>query len=292
MKPVRFDYAAAHDVAEAVALLRQHGDAAKLLAGGQSLVPMMNLRLARPGVLIDLNRIPQRDEIAAEGGVLRVGLLARQRAAERSAVVRDHLPLLGEAITQIGHAQIRSRGTLVGSVCHADPAAEIPAVLLATDGSVRVQGPGGVREIPAQGFFLGYFQTALAPDEVATDLLFPLPAAGTGSAFLEFARRHGDFALIAVAALLTLSADGTVQRAVLALSGAGPAPVRAPQAEAFLAGRRADESAFAEAARIAAGEIEPTDDVQASAAYRTQLAQTLVARALSAAAARATKGVA
>ncbi|MDA8344307.1 MAG: xanthine dehydrogenase family protein subunit M [Thermaerobacter sp.] len=292
MKPASFRYVAASDVADAVALLTEHGDTAKLLAGGQSLVPMMNLRLSRPGVLIDLNRMPQRNTIAVEDGLLRVGLLVRQKEAEHSPIVLAQIPLLAEAIAEIGHAQIRSRGTLVGSCCHADPAAETPAVLLALDGSVRVQGPQGAREIAASDFFLGYFQTALAPDEVATDLLFPIPAQGTGSAFLEFARRHGDFALVAVAALVHLDAEGAVQGAALSLAGVGPSPLRATGAEQFLIGRRAEPAVLLEAARIAAQGIEPTDDVQASAAYRTQLAQTLVERALLIAASRAAREVA
>ncbi len=292
MKPASFRYVAASDVHEAVTLLSAHGDAAKLLAGGQSLVPMMNLRLSRPEILIDLNRISGADGITVEDGALRVGMLARQRAAERADVVRTRLPLLGEAISRIGHTQIRSRGTLVGSCCHADPSAEIPCVLLALDGFVRAQGPDGMRDIPAADFFLGYFQTALSPKEVATDLFFPLPAAGTGWAFLEFARRHGDFAIVAVSALLRLSASGEIERAALSLSGVGPAPLRARRAEALLLEKRPDGALFAQAAREASQEIEPADDVQASAGYRRQLAQTLVGRALQEALARAAKEVA
>lgn len=292
MKPARFRYAAARSVTEAVDLLSEHSDAAKLLAGGQSLVPMMNLRLSRPEILIDLNRIPEKDGIYVEQGVLRVEMLARQRNAERSELVRANLPILAEAISQIGHSQIRSRGTLVGSCCHADPSAEIPTVLAAVDGSVRLQGAQGFREVPSQDFFLGFFQTALAPDEVATDLVFPLPPAGTGTAFLEFARRHGDFAIVGVAALVTLGSDGSIERAALALAGVGPACVRVPQAEAFLTGKRAEPAAFAEGARLAAQEIEPQSDVQASEGYRRELARTLVERALAAAAARAVREVA
>jgi CO/xanthine dehydrogenase FAD-binding subunit len=290
MKPASFRYVAADDVHHAVSLLSAHGDAAKLLAGGQSLVPMMNLRLSRPDILIDLNRIEGADRITVEDGTLRVGMLARQRSAERAEIVRTKLPLLAEAISHIGHMQIRSRGTLVGSCCHADPSAEIPCVLLTVDGSIRVQGPDGSRDIPAADFFLGFFQTALSPGEIATELLFPLPGEGTGWSFLEFARRHGDFAMVAVATLLKLSARGEVEHAAVSLSGVGPAPIRARMAEVHLLGKRPDAELFAQAAAEAAQEIDPADDVQASGNYRRQLARTLVARGLQEAFTRAARG--
>ncbi|GAB6876543.1 FAD binding domain-containing protein [Thermaerobacter litoralis] len=287
MKPPRFAYHDPRSVDEAVALLGRYGGDAKVLAGGQSLVPLLNFRLARPAALIDINRIPGLDGLQVAGDRLEVGALVRHRQVERSPAVRRHCPLLAEAVEWVGHPAIRQRGTLCGSLAHADPAAELPAVWVALDGTLRVRGPAGEREIPAGAFFLTYFTTTLAPEELVVGASLPVLPPGAGWAFVEVARRHGDFALAAVAATVALDADGRIAGARLGLAGVGPVPFRATRAEACLAGRLPGEEAWREAAALVEDEIEPESDLHASAAYRRQLAGVLVRRALEQAARRA-----
>jgi CO/xanthine dehydrogenase FAD-binding subunit len=280
MKPPRFDYYDPATLDEAVALLRRFGEDAKLLAGGQSLVPVMNMRMARPGVLIDLNRVQELTGIREEGGELAIGAMTRHGAVERSSLVEARQPLLTEAVRQIGHSQIRNRGTIGGSLVHADPSAELPAVLTALDGRVRLTGPDGTREVAAADFFLMYFMTAIRPDEILTEVRIPCLPDGAGWSFTEVARRHGDFALAGVACTLELDPDGLIQACRLALTGVGLTPVRALEAEDRLAGVKPSPAAWALAAEAVRRAVEPESDVHGTAEYRRHLAGVLTERAL------------
>jgi aerobic carbon-monoxide dehydrogenase medium subunit len=280
MKPAPFMYAAPSTLVEALALLVTHGDKAKLLAGGQSLVPMMNFRLARPEYIIDLNRVAGLDAIIEQDATLVVGAMTRQRSLERSDLIRQRYPLLLEAVQYIGHTAIRNRGTVGGSMAHADPAAELPAVLVAYGGSVRVQGPQGTREIPAAELFLTYFTTTLAADEILTEVRFPRWPEGTGWCFLEESRRHGDFAMVGVAALITLDAERRCTHTAVALTGVDGMPHAVMEATGILVGHVPDEARIAEVARAAAAGVAPESDIHASAAFRRHLSGVLTRRAL------------
>ncbi len=290
MKPAPFMYAAPSTLDEAIALLVAYGETAKLLAGGQSLVPMMNFRLARPEYVIDLNRVAGLDAIAEQDGILVVGAMTRQRSLERSDLIPQRYPLLQEAIQLIGHTAIRNRGTVGGSIAHADPAAELPAVLLAYGGSVTVQGPHGTREIPATELFLTYFTTTLTPEEILTEVRFPQWPQGTGWCFLEESRRHGDFAMVGVAVLLTLDTARRCTRVAVALTGVGGVPHQVTQAADILVGHIPDEARIAEVARAASTGVEPESDIHASAAFRRHLSGVLSRRALHKAVERARAG--
>ncbi len=282
MKAAAFDYVAPTTLDEAVSILGERGDAAKVLAGGQSLVPLMVMRLARPDVLVDINGIHGLDDIRVEDGVLRLGALVRQSTVERDPAVREHFPLVTEAVATIGHVAIRNRGTVGGSIAHADPAAEWPALLLALDGEVEVVGPQGSRLVGADAIFVSVMTTALAPDEIVREVRLRLPKGAVGTSFLELARRHGDFAIVGVAAVLGIE-NGLVTHCRLALSGVGDTAVRARGAEARLLGTTAGDEAINAAADAVAGEIQPPGDLQGSAAYRRKVATVLVRRALTAA---------
>jgi carbon-monoxide dehydrogenase medium subunit len=284
MKPAPFEYVDPHAVDEAVALLATHGDEAKVLAGGQSLVPMLALRLARPAVVIDVNRVGGLDQITHQGASVSVGALVRQRALERWA--GERAPLLRTALGHVGHAPIRTRGTVAGSIAHADPASELPALLLCLDGAVVARSRRGTRTIAAGDFFQGPLMTALAADELVTETRWTLPPAHAGWGFREMARRHGDFALVGVAVVLTV-ARGAVAEARIAIFGAAATPVRARAAERALAGQPATDAVLAEAARVATADLETVADIHAPAVYRASVARTLTARALADAAARA-----
>ena len=288
MKPAPFTYAAPSTLEDAITLLREYGDTVKLLAGGQSLMPMLNLRLARPQYIVDLNRIPGLDYIAERDGVLAVGALTRQRSLERSPSVRQDYPLLYEATILIGHRAIRNRGTVGGSIVHADPAAELPAALIAYGGSVQIQGPRGTRQIPATDFFRAYLTTALEPDEILTEVRFPRPPAGTGWCFMEESRRHGDFAMVGVAVLLTLDTARQCTRVSIVLFGVGNMPHQVAAAPALLLGHTVDAERLRDVAQAAASEIEPESDIHASADFRRHLSTVLIQRAGLQAAARAT----
>ena len=290
MKPAPFMYAAPSTLAEAIALLVAHGDTAKLLAGGQSLVPMMNFRLARPEYVIDLNRVAGLDAITEQDGTLVVGAMTRQRSLERSDLISQRYPLLQEAVQLIGHTAIRNRGTVGGSIAHADPAAELPAVLLAYGGNVTVQGPHGTREIPAAELFLTYFTTTLAPEEILTEVRFPQWPQGTGWCFLEESRRHGDFAMVGVAVLLTLDSARRCTRVAVVLTGVGGVPHQVIQATDILVGHVPDEGRIADVARAASAGVEPESDIHASAAFRRHLSGVLSRRALHKAVERARGG--
>ncbi len=288
MKSPTFAYERPQSLAEALALLAQKGADARPLAGGQSLIPMLALRLARPSVLVDLGRVEGLDELTLQDGVLVIGAMVRQRQLERNALVAEHLPLLVAATKVVGHPAIRNRGTLGGSLAHADPSAEYPAVALALDAEFVIQGTRGERVIPAQEFFLGPFTTALATDELLTSIRFPIPPTHSGWGMAEVARRHGDFALAGAVALLARADDGTCARAAIALFGVATRPLRATQAEQALVGRPFTTETFREVATLATKSIdEPLSDVHGSAAYRRQLVPVVVRRALEEAAQRA-----
>ncbi|MGH2349922.1 MAG: FAD binding domain-containing protein [bacterium] len=285
MKPAPFEYAAPDSVDEAIALLGEYGQDGKVLAGGQSLVPLMNFRLARPRVLIDLNRVAGLDYIRRANGAVAIGAMTRQRTVERATEVREHVPLLWEAIRYVGHPQIRNRGTIGGSLAHADPSAELPAVAAAAGATLVTRSPRGERTLPAEEFFVSYLTTAMEPDELLVEIRIPTHDRA-GTAFLEVARRHGDYALAGVAAMVTVRA-GRCEDVRLVFTGVGPVPVRIPEAEAALAGVPPEETAFTEVARIVADRLDPDSDIHASAAYRKHVAGVLTGRALALAVSRA-----
>ena len=287
MKPPRFEYAAPEKLDEAVALLSQHGDRAKILAGGQSLVPLLNFRLARPEMLVDVNRVTELAYVRPVQSSVAIGALTRQHTLERAEVIRTKLPIVAEACRLIGHLPIRHRGTVGGSLAHADPASELPAVMVALEAEMTVTRRGGRRTIPAEQFFTGMHTTALAPDELLTEVRVPGLPPRTGGAFIEIARRAGDFALVGVAALVTLDDAGRVSRARLALCGAGPTPIRAREAERVLVGERPDGRALDEAVDRLTAATDPPSDIHASAAFRKKLARHVGRQALELAARRA-----
>jgi aerobic carbon-monoxide dehydrogenase medium subunit len=290
VKPAPFEYFEPASVEEAVGLLAEHGDGAKLLAGGQSLVPLLAFRLVRPACLVDLNRIDGLAAIEACDGGVAIGAMARQRALERSALVRARAPLLHEAARLIGHPQIRNRGTVGGSLAHADPAAELPAVVTALDATLIAQGPAGRRELAARDFFRSYLTTALATAEVLVEVRLPAGPPRTGGACLEVSRRPGDFALIGLVAVVTLDGEDVCRRARLVFFGAGPVPKVADGAERELVGQPIGEGTLARAAAAAAEELSPDSDIHATADYRRRVGGALVRRAVSLAAARAREG--
>lgn len=288
MKPAPFRYFAAHSIEEAVQLLAEHGDEARVLAGGQSLVPLMNMRLAHPGVLVDINNVSELAYVRPRNGGLALGALTRDATIERDALVEERLPLLHEAARYVGHPAIRNRSTVGGSISHADPAAELPAVMVALDAEFEVRNSKGARTIPAQDFFKGYLQTAMQEGDLLTEIRIPDLPSPSGSAFVEFARREGDFALAGVAAVVALDEDGTIADARLGLCSVGPAPVRAHAAEAMLKGQRPGVELWAAVApAVVAALTDPPSDIHGSADYRRHLAHVLTEQALAAAAARA-----
>ena len=278
MKPPPFVYECPSDVAEAVALLAAHGADARPLAGGQSLVPLLNFRLARPAVLVDLNRIAALDHITVEDGTLRIGAMARQAAIEIDPAVACGWPALPAVIDHIAHPQIRNRGTIGGSLAHNDPAAELPAAMLALDAEMVAEGPGGRRIVAARDFFAGTMETALADDELLTEIMVPALPEGTGWGFHEAARRQGDFALAAACVLLWPADDGAIDARVV-VTGTGDGPARMRAAEAVLTERGTDSDACEAAADAAAKASEPADDPHAPAWYRRKLIAALTRRA-------------
>ena len=277
MKPVPFEYHRPASLAETFDLLDRYGDDGRLLAGGQSLVPALNLRLAAPRAVIDINRIPDLDAIRVTADGLVIGALARQEALERSPLVREHAPLIAAALPHVGHSAIRARGTIGGSLALADPAAELPACVVALGATIRVGRRGGTRDIAADDFFRGIYTTALGPGEIVTEILVPRPAAGWRWGFDELARRHGDFALAGVAAGARVE-SGVVAETRLVFFGVGTRPVRARRAEAALADRRVDAETLAAAGRALDDDLDPPGDVHGSPALRRHLARVLLAR--------------
>jgi carbon-monoxide dehydrogenase medium subunit len=280
------EYEAPATIAEAVDLLAEHQDEASVLAGGQSLIPLLALRLARPALLVDINGVDELSGVSVTNGWVAIGAMTREYMAEESETVAQAVPLLAAALPLIGHEAIRSRGTIGGSLAHADPAAELPAVARALDAEFMVRSQSGERVIPAAEWFEGYLATARRPDEILVEVRFPAAEPGSGAAFQEVSRRHGDFAMVGVAAALTL-ADGAISEARLAFSGVADVPVRAAEAESLLVGEEPSTELFEEAARQATAGIDPPADLHGSSEYRKKVAATLVRRGLQAAAARA-----
>ncbi|HVO92282.1 MAG TPA: xanthine dehydrogenase family protein subunit M [Terriglobales bacterium] len=287
MKPAKFDYHDPTTIDEALSLLAQFGDQARPLAGGQSLVPLMNFRLIRPAHLIDLNGVAELRYLKAKGGALRIGATAHQRELERSADVIAGWPLLRDAAGFIGHVQIRNRGTVGGSLAHAFPSAELPVAMVTLDASFTLRSKGEQRTARAEDFFLSYMTTALQPDELLTEITVPEPPANAGWSYQEISRRHGDFALAGAAALLAVDTTGNIQHARLTLTGA--TPIRAREAEDALLGQKPSERLFHDAARRAAENLEQDSDIHASAEYRRDACAALARRALTQAATRATE---
>jgi CO/xanthine dehydrogenase FAD-binding subunit len=285
VKPARFDYYDPTSLDEALRLLTQFGDTAKPLAGGQSLVPMMNMRLARPAQLVDLNRLGELDYLKIDNGQLRIGAMTRQRSLERSKIVAEDWPLLQEATRYIGHVQIRNRGTVGGSLVHAYPSAELPVVMTALDATLVLRSEKRERLVRAEEFFVDVMTTVLQPDELLVEIRVPRTNPGSGWSFQEISRRHGDFALMGVAAIITPNANGNIGGARLVFTGTVPA--RSREAEALLIGKPPHRDLFMEAARFAATALDPESDIHATAQYRKEVAAVLGRRALEQAANRA-----
>ncbi len=284
MKPPRFHYCAPYMLDEALTFLDQNSEDTKVLAGGQSFVPLLNMRLASPTFIVDINHITELHYIEQEDGYLAIGATVRQRQVERSVLVQNKHPLLIEVIKHIGHMQIRNRGTVVGSVAHADPAAELPALLTCLNGEVLAQSIHGERVIKAEEFFTGYLSTALEPGEMLTEVRFPLLAPKAGWAFLEFARRSGDYALVGAAAVLTPAADDHCVSAHIAYLGIAGAPIRGFDVEATIVGTTLDEPALNAAAEAASKLVsDDMGDVHATVEYRRVLTGELTKRVLKAA---------
>ena len=285
MKPAVFEYYDPTTLSEAMALLSRQGEDARVLAGGQSLVPLMNFRLARPAHLVDLNRIAELDFVSVQGGELRIGAMTRQRALERSDEAAAGWPLLREAAEFIGHVQIRNRGTVGGSLAHAYPSAELPVAMVTLGAGLVLQREDGEHTVAADEFFLGTMTTVLEPGELLREVRVPAVPPGSGASFKEVSRRYGDFALAGAAALVTLGRDGAVASARLTLTGS--APIRAHAAEGALLGEKPSEALFREAARRAVDGIEQDSDMHATAEYRRRACEALARRALAEAAQRA-----
>jgi CO/xanthine dehydrogenase FAD-binding subunit len=280
MKPAQFEYFDPGTVDEVLGLLREHGDDAKILAGGQSLVPLMNFRLARPPVIVDANKVPGLDYIREADGMIRIGALTRQRSVETSALVKAKCPLLFDATYWVGHLAIRTRGTVGGTIAHADPAAEYPCVLAALGGEVVVKGQGAEKVVKPEDFFVTFLTTSLQPTEMVTEVRFPKIPPEAGWHFMEFSRRHGDFAIVGVAAVVQLDKQRKCTDARIALCGVGGSPFKARTAENMLKGTELTEKVIQAAAEKIGEEVEPEGDLHGSAEYRKHLAKVLTGRTL------------
>ena len=290
MKPPRFEYYDPTTIAETVSVLQQYGDDAKVLAGGQSLMPLLNFRLARPAAVVDINGVKELDYLRKEDSGLAVGALVRQRAAELSPLVADSCPMLAEALPLIGHFQIRNRGTIVGSLAHADPAAELGAVAVALGAELKIKGARADRIVLADQFFVSYLTTALAPNEMLVEARFPTARPRTGYAFAEFARRHGDFALVGVAAVVEQDQTRRCSDVRLVFTGVGPVPLLCTDEKGLIRGELLTLKAMNAFAEQVAANLNPESDIHASAEYRRELASVLAERALGVAAMRSGEG--
>lgn len=280
MKPAQFEYFDPGTLNEALGLLREHGDDAKVLAGGQSLVPLMNFRLARPKAIVDVNKVPDLDYIREADGMIHIGALTRQRSVEGSALIKAKCPLLYDATYWVGHLAIRTRGTVGGTIAHADPAAEYPCVLAALEGEVVVTGQGGQKVVKPEEFFITFLTTSLQPTEMVTEVRFPKIPPETGWHFMEFSRRHGDFAIVGVAAMVQLDKQRKCTDARIALCGVGGAPFKARTAENMLKGTELTDKVIQAASEKVGEEVEPEGDLHGSAEYRKHLAKVLTGRTL------------
>ena len=280
MIPAAFDYHRPETLDEAVKLLKKHGDEAKVLSGGMSLLPMLKLRLASFAHLVDINRIPGLDYIKEKGGNLCIGAMTRQEALERSDLIRTKYPILADAIPLIADPLVRNRGTIGGNVANGDPGNDQPAIMLALGATFVARGPKGERSVPAGQFYKGLYSTALAPNEILTEIRIPAPPPKSGGAYAKLKRKTGDFAVAAAAVQLTLNAKGAIERAAIGLTNAGLTPVEAADAAKYLAGKMPDEKTIAEAAKMAAAKSSPSADRRGSVEYKKEMARVLTARAL------------
>jgi aerobic carbon-monoxide dehydrogenase medium subunit len=284
MKPAKFDYYDPRSLEEALALLHTHRDDAKVLAGGQSLMPLLNMRLARPKIIVDINQVKGLDYIRIADGGIAIGANARQRALQTEKLVAERLPILREAAYYIAHPQIRNRGTICGSIAHADPAAELPALALALDAEMNLTSAKATRTVAAESFFQSFFATALEADELLTEVRFPAPPKDSAWSVLEISRRHGDFALAGIVAGLALDQNrAVIAQARLVYFGVGPTPIRVKAAEDALIGQAAGEPGFEAAAQCAKQAVDPSNDIHATEEYRRAVTATLTKRALGAA---------
>lgn len=290
MIPATFSYHAPTSIAEAVGLLEQHRDDAKVLSGGQSLIPLMKLRLATPRRIIDINRIPGMAYIREDDGVLTIGALTRESDLEDSDLIRTRYPILLDTSRVIADPLVRNLATVCGNLAHGDPANDHPATMLALGAEIVAVGPRGERRLPSSSFFTGPFTTALEADEILTEIRIPSPPRGSGGAYLKMERKVGDFATAAVAVQVTLTPQGACERAGIGLTNVGPTPIKARGAEEFLQGKRPDEAAIKQTARLAAAAAQPTSDFRGSAEYKEDLVRVLTARALRKALERAERG--
>jgi aerobic carbon-monoxide dehydrogenase medium subunit len=289
MIPPAFEYLRPNTIPEAIALLQRHGEDAKILSGGQSLIPMMKLRIARPGYLIDINRISGLSYIKEEGGFLKIGGLTREAELESSPVIRAKYPILLDTAHVIADPQVRNLATVAGNLAHGDPANDHPATMLALGAQVVATGAHGERIIPIEEFFLSLFSTALQPGEILTEIRIPVPPARSGGAYFKLERKVGDFATAAVAAQVTADANGAAQNVGIALTNVGPTPIKAKKAENFLRGKKLDEANMRQAGQLAADDAQPSSDLRGPAEYKKGLVKELAKRALSRAAERAGK---
>jgi carbon-monoxide dehydrogenase medium subunit len=289
MIPPAFEYLRPNTIPEAIALLQRHGEDAKILSGGQSLIPMMKLRIARPGYLIDINRISGLSYIKEEGGFLKIGGLTREAELESSPVIRAKYPILLDTAHVIADPQVRNLATVAGNLAHGDPANDHPATMLALGAQLVATGAHGERIIPIEEFFLSLFSTALQAGEILTEIRVPVPPARSGGAYFKLERKVGDFATAAVAAQVTADANGAAQQVGIALTNVGPTPIKAKKAEDFLRGKKLDEANIRQAAQLAADDAQPSSDLRGPAEYKKGLVKELAKRALSRAAERAGK---
>jgi carbon-monoxide dehydrogenase medium subunit len=289
MIPPSFEYLRPKTIPEAVAMLQQHGDEAKILSGGQSLIPMMKLRLARPGVLIDINRISGLSYVKEEGGYLKIGGLTREAELEASPLVHSRYPILLDTAHVIADPQVRNMATVGGNLAHGDPANDHPATMMALGAQVVSTGPKGERVTPIEDFFVSLFTTALKHDEILTEIRIPVPPARSGGAYFKLERKVGDFATAAVAVQLTLDDKGACQKVGIGLTNVGPTPVKARKAEEFLRGKKLDEANINQAAQLAADESAPSPDLRGPVEYKKGLVKELTKRALTRASERAEK---
>jgi len=280
MIPPSFEYLRPNTIPEAIAMLQQHGDAAKILSGGQSLIPMMKLRLARPAILIDINRISGLSHIKEEGGYLKIGGLTREAELEFSPLVRSKYPILADTTHVIADPQVRNLATVGGNLAHGDPANDHPATMIALGAQVVANGPKGERVIPIDNFFVSLFTTALKPDEILTEIRVPVPPPRSAGAYLKLERKVGDFATAAVAVQVTLDENGACQKVGMGLTNVGATPIKAGKAEDFLRGKKLDDAAIAQAAQLAADEAEPSADLRGPVEYKKGLVKELAKRAL------------
>ncbi|WP_158735884.1 xanthine dehydrogenase family protein subunit M [Alteribacillus sp. YIM 98480] len=285
MKPVDFDYVKPSDLNEVLQTLNLLKDKAKILSGGQSLLPVLNMRLARPEVVVDINEVKELNHLVVENDYIKMGAGVRHSFAEQSAIMKDYLPLLAKCIPYIGHSQIRNRGTVIGSIVHADPSAEIPLVALILDGHLELVSEEDKRTVPLSEFFYGYMMTDLQPEEMVTSLNIPvrsIPVGGSrGTSFIEMARREGDFALVAAAAQLEIDKEGFIYDVRIGLGGVGPAPIRLEEVENFLQQKEPTEDLFIEASQLIKNYLEVDEDPFVPKEYREHVAFRFVQRVLS-----------